>query len=433
MENNIKKGLKPEQKQQLKKYAVFAMMFLVFGGSMWLIFKPDKNDKVNSGGLGLNTELPMPQESKMIPDKISAFEQENLFQKEPVRSLESFSSLVGKDEAAKIDLSFTEDKTEANSAKHSYSGSKQPKRAIQRSATAYKGINQTLGNFYEEPKANPEDEKLRTEIEDLKAQLAETQKTNSVDEQLLLMEKSYQLAAKYMPESSKRSPVEIPRPKISLPAEKKNNTVSLEPVKTVSDKTVSALVQCISDSVFIKQVSQPRNYSFITADGEQKQKDRNTIWACVNSNQKLINGQNVKLRLLEPVETGGIVFPLNSVVTGIAQLQGERLHIIINSLEHEGNIIPVQLVAYDTDGQQGLFIPGSTDVNAVKEITAAMGRDAGTSINISQGTTAGQQLAADVGRSFIQGTSQFVSKKIRSSKVSLKAGHRLLLMANNQN
>ena len=137
--------------------------------------------------------------------------------------------------------------------------------------------------------------------------------------------------------------------------------------------------------------------------------------------------------MLEPVETGGIVFPLNSVVTGIAQIQGERLHIIINSLEHEGNIIPVQLVAYDTDGQQGLFIPGSTDVNAVKEITAAMGRDAGTSINISQGTTAGQQLAADVGRSFIQGTSQFVSKKIRSSKVSLKAGHRLLLMANNQN
>lgn len=428
MENNIKKGLKPEQKQQLKKYAVFAMMFLVFGGSMWLIFKPDKNDKVNNGGLGLNTELPMPQESKMIPDKISAFEQENLFQKEPVRSLESFSSLVGKDEPAKIDLSFTDDKTEENSFKRSYSGSKQPKRAIQSSATAYKGINQTLGNFYEEQKVNPEDEKLRTEIEDLKAQLAEMQKTNSVDEQLLLMEKSYQLAAKYMPESSKQSPVEIPKSKISLPAEKKNNTVSLEPVRTVSDKTVSALVQNISDSAFIKQVSKPRNFSFITADGEQKQKDRNTIWACVNSSQKLINGQNVKLRLLEPIETGGIVFPKHAVITGIAQIQGERLHIFINSLEHEGIIIPVQLSVYDTDGQQGLFIPGSIEVNAVKEITAAMGRDAGTSINISQGTTAGQQLAADVGRSFIQGTSQYISKKMQTTKVTLKAGYKLLLM-----
>ncbi len=433
MENNIKKGLKPEQKQELKKYAVFALMFLVFGGSMWLIFKPDKNDKVTKGGLGLNTELPMPQESKMISDKISAFEQEKLFQDEPVRSLESFSALVGKDEPSKIDLSLNDEQTERQNISRSYSGSKQPKRAIQSSATAYKGINQTLGNFYEEPKANTEDENLRKELEDLKAQLAETQKTNSVDEQLLLMEKSYQLAAKYIPESSNQSLVEIPRPKISLPAEKKNNTVSLESVRTVSDKTVSTLKQNISDSAFIKQVSQPRNYSFLNADGEQIQKDRNTIWACVNSNQKLINGQNVKLRLLEPVETGGIVFPLNSVVTGIAQIQNERLHIIINSLEHEGNIIPVQLVAYDTDGQQGLFIPGSTDVNAVKEITAAMGRDAGTSINISQGTTAGQQLAADVGRSFIQGTSQFVSKKIRSSKVSLKAGHRLLLMANNQN
>jgi len=429
LENNNKKGLKPEQKQELKKYAVFALMFLVFGGSMWLIFKPDIDDKVNNGGLGLNTELPMPQESKMISDKISAFEQEKLFQEEPIRSLESFSSLIGKEEPSKIDLSFTDDKTEENSSKRGYSGSKQPKKAIQSSATAYKGINQTLGSFYDESKANPEDEKLQKEIEDLKAQLAETQKTNSVDEQLLLMEKSYQLAAKYMPESSKQSLVEIPKPKISLPAEKNNSTVSLETVKTVYDKTVSALHQNISDSAFIKQVSQPRNYSFINADGEQKQKDRNTIWACVNSSQKLIHGQNVKLRLLESVETSGIVFPKHAVITGIAQIKGERLHIVINSLEHEGNIIPVQLSAYDTDGQQGLFIPGSIEVNAVKEITASMGRDAGTSINISQGTTTGQQLAADVGRSFIQGTSQYISKKMRTTKVTLKAGHRLLLMS----
>jgi len=373
----------------------------------------------------------MPQESKMIPDKISAFEQEKLFQEEPVRSLESFSSLIGKDEPAKIDLSFTEDKTEAVSPKQSYSGSKQPKRAIQGSASAYNGINHTLGNFYEEPKANPEDENLRKEIEYLKAQLAETQKSNSIDEQLLLMEKSYQLAAKYMPESSRQTAEEIPMAKVSLAAEKINSTVSLDPVSTVSDKTVSALPQNISDSAFIKQFSQPRNYSFITADGMQIQKDRNTIWACVNNSQKLVNGQNVRLRLLEPIETGGIELPQHSIITGIAQIQGERLFISVNSLQYDGNIIPVKLTAYDTDGQQGLFIPGSIEVSAVKEITATMGRDAGTSINITQGTTAGQQLAADVGRSFIQGTSQYISKKIQTTKVTLKVGHKLMLMPNN--
>ena len=107
MENNNKKGLKPEQKQQLKKYAVFALMFLVFAGSMWLIFKPSEKDQKDNGGLGLNTELPKPQEKGLIPDKISAFEQEKLFQEEPVRSLESFSSMIGNDEPAKIDLSFS--------------------------------------------------------------------------------------------------------------------------------------------------------------------------------------------------------------------------------------------------------------------------------------------------------------------------------------
>ena len=430
MENNNKKGLKPEQKQQLKKYAVFALMLLVFGGSMWFIFKPSEKD---NGGLGLNTELPMPQEQGIIRDKISAFEQEKLFQKEPVRSLESFSSLVGKEEPSKIDLTLKDNNTQVQ-PNNSYSGSKQPQRAIQSSATAYKGINKTLGNFYEKPKVNPEDEKLQKEIEDLKSQLAETQKMSSVDEQLLLMEKSYQLAAKYMPESSKQSPAKIQKTKVALPVTKKNyNKIPLEPVRIVSEKTVSALQQSISDSAFIEQVSQPRNFSFITAGKEKILKNRNTIWACVSSNQKLINGQNVRLRLLEPIETGGMVFPKHAVITGIAQIKGERLHIFINSLEHGGNIIPVQLTVYDTDGQQGLFIPGSIEVNAIKEITASMGRDAGTSISISQGTTAGQQLAADVGRSFIQGASQYISKKMRTTKVTLKAGHRLLLMANNQN
>jgi len=433
MDNNNKKGLKPEQKQQLKKYAVFALMFLVFGGSMWLIFRPSEKDQKDSGGLGLNTELPKPQEKGLIPDKISAFEQEKLFQEEPVRSLESFSSLIGDDEPAKIDLPFNEDQNKEQSLKQNYSGSKQPQRAIQSSASAYKGMNQTLGNFYEKPKENSEDETLRKEIEELKAQLAETQKANSMDEQLLLMEKSYELAAKYMPESSNHNPLETSNSTLQLPFEKKKNTISIEQVRAVSEQTSSALIQSVSDSAFIKQMSQSRNFSFITAGKKEMKKNKNTIWACVNSSQKLINGQNVKLRLLEAIETGGILLPKHSLITGIAQIQGERLFISVNSLENNGTIIPVLLTAYDTDGQQGLFIPGSSDVNAIKEITASMGRDAGTSINISQGTTAGQQLAANVGRSFIQGTSQFVSKKIRSSKVSLKAGHKVLLMANNQN
>lgn len=432
MNKNNKTLLKPKQKQQLKKFAVFALMFAVFGASLWLIFKPSEKSTTAKEATGLNTELPMPTESNLIKDKISAFEQEKLFEEKPVRSLEQFSAMVGQDNPEKLDLSVPDSKAEQSKSIGKFSGSKQPEKAIQHSASAYKGINKTLNNFYEKPKEDTENEKLKKEIEELKSQLALKEQGGSVDEQLRLMEKSYQLASKYMPESSGQA---VAVPEVSgtkpLTTGKKKQSVSSKPVRTISDNTVSALGQNISDSAFIGQVSQPRNYSFINAGNKKIQKDRNTIWACVNSTQTLINGQNVRLRLLEPVETGGFKLPKNSLITGIAQIQGERLQIFIQSLEHNGNIIPVQLTAYDTDGQQGLFVPGSVEISALKEITASMGRDAGTSISITQGTTAGQQLAADVGRSFIQGTSQYVSKKLRTTKVILKAGHRLLLMPSN--
>jgi conjugative transposon TraM protein len=433
MDKKNKTLLKPQQKQRLKKYAVFVLMLAVFGASLWLIFKPSEKNNSNTGAGGLNTELPMPRESNLIKDKISAFEQGKLFEEKPVRSLDQFSAMVGQEEPAKFDLSVTNDNDELPSPEGKFSGSKQPERAIQHSASAYKGINNALNNFYEKPKEeSSETEKLKREIEELNNQIAEKEQSNNVDEQLKLMEKSYQLASKYMPGSAGQiGATEVSGTKLSEPVEKTKQPVSSKPVRTVSDNTVSALKQNVSDSIFVEQVSQPRNYSFYTAGHEKVQKDRNTIWACINSTQTLVSGQNVKLRLLEPVETGGFELPQNSLITGIAKIQGERLQIDIHSLEHNGNIIPVQLAAYDTDGQQGLFIPGSSETTALKEITATMGRDAGTSISINQGTTAGQQLAADVGRSFVQGASQYVSKKLRTTKVTLKAGHRLLLMPSN--
>ena len=430
MDKNNKTLLKPQQKQQIKKYAVFALMFAVCGASLWLIFRPSEKSTEPKGATGLNTELPMPRESKLIKDKISAFEQEKLMEEKPVRSLDQFSAMIGQHEPAKFDLS-VDGKTDKRTLGEKYSATKQPARAMQHSALAYKGINQTLGDFYEKPKEDSETEKLKKEVEDLKNQVAQQEQPDRMAEQLKLMEKSYQLASKYLPESTGSAiSKEASQPKTSLPVGKTKQQ-EIKAVRSVSDHTVSSLEQHISDSEFVRQASQSRNFSFITGGNENKQKDRNTIWACVNSTQTLVNGQNVKLRLLEAVKAGGLELSMNSLITGIAQIQGERLQIVVQSLENNGTILPVQLTAFDVDGQQGLFIPGSVETTALKEITASMGRDAGTSISITQGTTAGQQLASDVGRSLIQGTSQYISKKLRTTKVTLKAGHRLLLMPSN--
>lgn len=112
-------------------------------------------------------------------------------------------------------------------------------------------------------------------------------------------------------------------------------------------------------------------------------------------------------------------------MVGAAKIQGERLEIEITSLEHDGMIIPVRLAVYDTDGQPGIFIPNSMELNAVKEIATDMGGNLGSSINIS--SNAGAQLASDLGRSAIQGTSQYIAKKMRTVKVHLKNGYRVML------
>jgi hypothetical protein len=55
-----------------------------------------------------------------------------------------------------------------------------------------------------------------------------------------------------------------------------------------------------------------------------------------------------------------------------------------------------------------------------------MGTNAGTSISLS--SDAGEQFAADMGRSVVQGVSQFFSRKMREVKVNLKAGYRVFLL-----
>ena len=78
---------------------------------------------------------------------------------------------------------------------------------------------------------------------------------------------------------------------------------------------------------------------------------------------------------------------------------------------------------YDTDGQPGIFIPNSMEMNAVREVAANMGGSLGSSINIS--TNAGAQLASDLGKGLLQGKSQYIAKKKRTVKGHMKYTYRV--------
>ena len=121
-----------------------------------------------------------------------------------------------------------------------------------------------------------------------------------------------------------------------------------------------------------------------------------------------------------------MLIPANTVLTGTARIDGERMMITVSAVQYRGSVIPVELLVYDMDGGEGISVPASDEISAVKEIAANAGSGLGSSITITD--DAGTQLLSDLGRSVIQGTAQYVGQKMRQVKVTLKAGYRVLLL-----
>ena len=417
-EDNPKRELTPQQVQQRRKMIVFPLMFLAFTGCMYLIFAPSGKEDVNVESVGgFNADIPLPAEDGIIADKQKAYEQAmlNRKQQDKIQSLQDFG-FTGDDETeepqAEIDLMPEEDAQPQRGGGASYS------------ANAYRDINRQLSTFYETPAVDEEKEDLKRQVAELTDRLQQQQNaTPTADDQMTLLEKSYELAAKYM-NSGQGQVAQVP---VTGGIDRKPDAVA---VQAIWETTVSGLQQPMSDADFIRTYSQPRNYGFNTAVGTGYAMGKNTVAACIHQDQTLTDGQAVKLRLLEPMQAGNIVVPKNTLVAGTAKVQGERLDILVSSIEYAGNIIPVELAVFDTDGQKGLSVPSSMEQEAFNEAMANIGSGLGTSISFAR--SAGQQVAMDVTRGLLQGTSGYLAKKFRTVKVKLKAGYKVMLYAKQQ-
>ncbi|MDR1864681.1 MAG: conjugative transposon protein TraM [Bacteroidales bacterium] len=419
----------------MKKYAVFALMFVIFGGCIWFIFAPSAEERAKTAKTaGFNTDIPMPNEEEIIDNKKDAYVQGEMKRKqeEKMRSLQDFGELLGDhsqkptaDDLPPADETSATDGTQTRNTPVAHS----PQSSIRKSADAYHDVHRTLDNFYQSPREDPEKEQIRQELEEVKARMNENEaKKNLKEEQMALMEKSFQMASKYLPANGG-----TPASTDAGTATSGNATsgkTTLVSVGRVTQRTASALPQNMSGAEFIAMYGQERNTDFFTATAAVSDETRNTVSACIHDDQTVMDGQSVRLRLLEPMQAGGTLIPRNAVITGQAKIGGERLGITVVSLEHAGTVIPVELRVYDADGQHGICVPHTQEMNAVKEIAASMGTGAGTSINLSSDAT--EQFVADMGRNLIQGTSQFAAKKLREVKVNLKAGYRVFLLPNDQ-
>ena len=421
-----------KRKEQIKKILVYGGMVMLCLVSFYFIFKPSKEQvQAEQQKVGFNAELPDPRGAGIEADKIAAYELEDMRvkQEQKMRTLEDFTAMTTDDEEEEV-VEIPEESRYTGGGSSYRSGSSSRSNSFSTSTSAYNDINATLGSFYEEPREDPEKEALKVELEELKQSMAQQQNSQpTYADQVALLEKSYELAAKYMPGGTAATSEGAAE---EVETTTRSGKAKAQPVGHVTTPVVSALAQPVSDSVMIARMAQSVGSGFHTAVGEApKQTARNTIKACVHGDQTIISGQSVRLRLLEAMRVGKYVLPRNTLITGEGSIKGERLDIEILQVEHNGTIIPVELTVHDNDGQAGIFILGSMEASAAKEMAANLGQNLGTSISITN-QSAGDQLLSEVGRGAIQGVSQYISKKMREEKVHLKSGYTLMLYQNNQ-
>jgi len=434
-----KEPLTAEQKLRQRKMLIFPLMFIIFGLCMWYIFSPSKSEKTKATK-GFNTTIPMPKSNVLAGDKKEAFEQAKMEEKqgEQKHSLQSMASMFSEEMKSSDNNKLNNEKlnNESESKISHPSGNvstRQPIAKIQSSNNAYRQVNKNLSHFFESSTEKPENRKGNQKLEDLSARLHDNDsRKNAMADQIELMEKSYQMAAKYIPQGQNQGQVVSGQTNqsgriSSLLSTKKKRQISR--INQQIEQTVSSLPQAV-DSVGIGSNRSPRNNGFNTAVGKSLLEDRNTIKACIQENCSLINGQSVRLRLLEPLQIGTTLIPRNSMISGEVKIQGDRLDISIQSLEYLGIILPVELTVYDTDGQEGIFIPGSLEINAFKEMAGNIGSNLGSSVSFNQ--SASQQLVSGLGKGFIQSGSQYLSKKFQTITVKLKAGYKVLLLINQE-
>ncbi|WP_418122949.1 conjugative transposon protein TraM [Chryseobacterium sp. PTM-20240506] len=404
------------QWERVKKPVIYFLMAAVCATCFYLIFKPKSyNTLVEEAGF--NAAIPQAKDGQLQSDKQKAYEQQLLEQKnEAKRNTITTLSDCWNDQGTLNSNSNTSALTSNTSTLQ---------QSDQNAINSYRNAQQTLSSFY--GRDDREVNNLRKEISRLKN---EAMQNNAVpaglgmNDQLELMEKSYQMAAKYLP-TTPRQEESAPKEELNKSTEKKVKLTSIRPAHS---NIVSSLYRETSDSAFVAGLNQNRFYN-VQNETVISGQSKNAIKGIIYETKTIVNESTLFIRLIEALQLGRTELPPGSLLIASGKFQGGRLQLTISSIQYKGSVYPVEINIYDNDGQLGLYVPYSPEQNAVSDVVANMSQTSGANIMMTQ--SAGQQVAADLSRGVVQGLSGYFQKRVRQLKVTVKAGHQVLLVPKN--
>ena len=171
----------------------------------------------------------------------------------------------------------------------------------------------------------------------------------------------------------------------------------------------------------VKKVKTKSDYfnTIVDADAEP-----NLIKAIIDENIKAVDGSRVRLRLLDDIEINETVVPKGTYIYAtMSGFGSQRVKGNVKSIMIHDELIKVSLSLYDTDGLEGLYVPGSSFRETTKDV--ASGAMSNTSSLTSSNTSAGNALAQWGNQAIsnaVQKTSNAIGKAIKKNSAKLKYG-----------
>lgn len=187
----------------------------------------------------------------------------------------------------------------------------------------------------------------------------------------------------------------------------------------VNENEVNRIDENTTSSTVVKLVKKPSDYFHTLAENEPEPK---LIKAIIDEDIKAVDGSRVRLRLLDDVEIGELVVSKGAYLYAtMSGFGSQRVKGNVKSLMVADELLKVNLTIYDTDGLEGLYVPGSTFRETSKDVASSA---LGSNVNMNNGTGGNSftQWGMQAVQNAYQRTSNAISKSVKKNKAKLKYG-----------
>ena len=169
----------------------------------------------------------------------------------------------------------------------------------------------------------------------------------------------------------------------------------------------------------VKKIKTSSDYFHTLAENEPEPK---LIKAIIDENIKAVDGSRVRLRLLADVEINETVVPKGSYLYAtMSGFGNQRVKGSVKSILVDDELVKVSLSLYDTDGLEGLYVPGSTFRETAQDVASNAMNNTMSINNGTSGNTFSQWGMQAIQNAY-QRTSNALSKAVKKNKAKLKYG-----------